>query len=266
MHRTVEILVAITILTITVASTAAHANDPLAKPTNVEAREHLSKGNKLYSVRSFEEAIVEYKAGALIESTPVWDYNLGQCYRQLGKYQDAIWHYDRFLNRGQPTGELHDAVVGFITQMKSELDQKAKTQEPTEPAPATPPATSPMTAHQNPPSLPLRHVDEAEAWYSDGVGWALAGTGVIGLAASGLLFVDAQGLYDDANANPDSKARTSLRSRGDTRQLLGTAIGIGGAGLVIAGVIKLALHPHSTTTTSLGLAPTETGLMVFGAF
>src|SRR5690348_7410836 len=77
--------------------------DPLGKPSKTEARDHLDRGNNLYNIGSFEDAIIEYKAGALIEPAPVFDYNLGQSYRQLGKYQEALWHYDRFLNKGQPT-------------------------------------------------------------------------------------------------------------------------------------------------------------------
>jgi hypothetical protein len=117
------------------AAPAARAN-PLAKPAAAEARNHLVLGNKLYGVRSFDEAAAEYKAGALVEPAPVFDYNLGQCFRQLGKYQEAIWHYERFLTRGNPQGELLDAVNGFIAQMKSELEKRAMTQKPTEPAPS----------------------------------------------------------------------------------------------------------------------------------
>lgn len=63
---------------------------PLARPASPEAQEHLDRGNRLYGTRPFEEAIAEYKAGALIEPAPVFDYNLGQCFRQLGRYQEAI--------------------------------------------------------------------------------------------------------------------------------------------------------------------------------
>jgi len=89
----------------------AFAGNPLARPTKREARGHLDRGNKLYNLRSFDEAIAEFKAGAIIEAVPVFDYNLGQAYRQLGKYEDALWHYDRFLNYGHPTGQLLDAVT-----------------------------------------------------------------------------------------------------------------------------------------------------------
>jgi tetratricopeptide (TPR) repeat protein len=117
-----------------IAAHMAHA-DSRKKLTSAEARRHLVQGNKLYNIRSFDQAIEEYRAGALAEEAPVFDYNLGQCFRQLGKYQEAIWHYERFLNLGDPQGEVLDAVNDFLTQMKSELDRKAMTQKPTEAGP-----------------------------------------------------------------------------------------------------------------------------------
>jgi len=239
----------------------AHADDPLAKPNAAEAREHLSRGNKLYNVRSFEEAIAEYKAGALIESVPVWDYNLGQCYRQLGKYQEAIWHYERFLARAQPTGEIRDAITGFISQMKSELDQKAKTQQPTAPAPSL------VEPSRLPPAVEPSPREPAEQWYQDGFGWGMAGVGVLGIATGALLLVDASSLFDDANANPDATERDSLRDKGDTRQLLGGVIGAVGGALLVTGAIKLVVHsdpPTSSTSWNVGASPT--GIVVFGAF
>jgi tetratricopeptide (TPR) repeat protein len=194
----------------------AHA-DPLSKPASPEARSHLSLGNRLYGVRSFDEAAAQYKAGAIIEPAPVFDYNLGQCFRQLGKYQEAIWHYERFLSRSDPQGELLDAVNGFIAQMKSELDKKAMTQKPTEPGPtganATPGVPEPQPAKL--PARPEGH-QRSEAWHKDGVGWGLTGAGVVGAAVGGALLLNGASLNRDANASPPSWRRpgcTTKRAR-----------------------------------------------------
>lgn len=107
------------------------AADPLAKPAAAEARKHLSLGNKLYAVRSFDEAVAEYKAGALIEAA-------------LGKAKEAVWHYERFLNRGHPEGQLLDAVNGFVAEMRAALEKEvAAPAEPPPPAPSVAPAPAP---------------------------------------------------------------------------------------------------------------------------
>lgn len=127
--------VALVSLLVLSMSASAYAGDPLARPASHEARDHLHRGNKLYNVGSFEQAIAEYKAGSLIEPAPVFDYNLGQAHRQLGKYHEALWHYDRFLHRGQPTGELRDAVIAFMAQMRAHLEKQAQQMPPTVPVP-----------------------------------------------------------------------------------------------------------------------------------
>src|SRR5690349_7516641 len=92
----------------------AIAGKPLARPASREACDHLDRGNNLYHTRDFDQAVAEYKAGSLIEPAPVFDFNLAQAYRQLGKYKEAIWHYERFLKHGRPEGELLDEVNDFL--------------------------------------------------------------------------------------------------------------------------------------------------------
>jgi tetratricopeptide (TPR) repeat protein len=251
-----------------VALCAPTANaDPLSKPASPEARSHLALGNRLYGVRSFDEAVAQYKAGAIIEPAPVFDYNLGQCFRQLGKYQEAIWHYERFLSRSDPQGELLDAVNGFIAQMKSELDKKAMTQKPTEPGPT---ATTSRVAESTPAIL--RTQPQAgqvpEAWYNDGFGWGLAGAGVVFGAVAGGLLIDAASLTGDANASPSQQERGRLRDKASSRNMLGAIIGIGGAGLLVTGIVKLALYRNAPPShaASLGIAATAGGVLVFGRF
>jgi hypothetical protein len=120
------------------------------------------RGNRLYGIRSFDQAIEEYKAGVLVEAAPVFDYNLGQCFRQLGKYQEAIWHdelwhYERFITRGDPQGEVLDVVNGFLAQMKSELDKKAMPQKPTGPGPGPPPHRNNFSLRRSPSTLRSHH-------------------------------------------------------------------------------------------------------------
>src|ERR1044071_9464838 len=203
-----------------IASRAATAfGDALSRPASQEARDHLDHGNKLYNIGSFEEAIAEYKGGALIEPSPVFDYNLGQSNRQLGKYREALWHYDRFLHKGQPTGELRDAVIAFMAEMRAHLENKAQTMPPRGPAPTSDPgppaaasipasgAPSPATAAppptgreaggaSPPPGASAADQDDARDW----LGWSLTGSGVGALGVSGALFYRASPLNGQGGA------------------------------------------------------------------
>jgi len=269
-------ILAICACVLCLASPARADDTSLARPASEDAREHLRRGNRLYNIRSFEEAIAEYKAGALAEAAPVFDYNLGQCYRQLGRYEDAIWHYTRFLRRGQPEGQLRAAVEGFLQQMQSELDQKAMTQPPTEPAPEPPDAPAPADRAQVPEvdvAASQRALAEPAAWYDDHLGWGLLGAGAIGAGLAGGLLWNAAGLYDRANETSSQLERGRLRDQASTRTVLGATLGGVGLGLLVTGAIKLAIapsrapaRPPTADRGSIDIGVTPGGFLVVGTF
>ena len=263
MISTTRLLVAVWSLAIVLATAGvAYADDPLAKPTNAEAQSRLTAGNRLYRLREFEKAIDEYKAGSLKEDAPVFLYNLAQCYRQLGRYEDAIWHYERFIDRGKPTGQMKDAIDGFVKQMKDELAKKAMTQPPIEPAPdKPPPETGPKT---------VTIVDRGEPWYSDPLGWGLTGAGVVGVGVSLGLIVNAKGLDDDANSEQFQSIRDDLHERASTRRLIGGLVGVIGAAALVTGIVKLVVHPkdreRTVTTSAVQFGVARDGVFVMGRF
>lgn len=250
----------------------AHADDPpIPRPTSKEALEHLAKGSKLYGVGEWAKAAEEYKAGALIEEAPIFDYDLGQAYRQAGDYKLAIWHYKRFLKAYTTPGPRMDSVQKFIADMQAELDQKARKEEPTEPATDQGSAgvvASPKTSVPAPALSAPMVTQQPERWYEDWFGWGLAGTGVIGVAVGGALLLDASSLNDQANHTASQQEAQGLHDKADTRSLLGTVIGIGGVGLLATGAIKLAIHPSepSRQTASWDIGVSSHGVFVFGSF
>lgn len=265
----------VVMLTLGLFEPPAWADDPaLTAPKDPAARQHYTQGNRLYRIRKFEEAVAEYQAGALIELAPVFDYNLGQCYRQLGKYADAIWHYERFIKNGAPAAELQAVVSGFLQQMRAELERKAMTQPPTEVAPETgPPRTagraSASTSSTEPSTAIIVRGTAGARWYSDRIGWSLVGGGLIGAGATTYLLVSASNSLDDANATPNEDLRIELQDTWRTRNRIGTAVGIGSAALLVAGVVKLAIYSGGTARsapTSWRIGGNAHGAFVFGQF
>jgi tetratricopeptide (TPR) repeat protein len=264
MDSTIRKIAAISSLAIMLATArVANADDPLAKPTSTEAQGRLTTGNRLYRMREFEKAIDEYKAGALKEDAPVFLYNLAQCYRQLGRYEDAIWHYERFLERAKPTGQVKDAIDGFLQQMKDELAQRAKTKPPTDVAPSSP-------GEVNEPKPPPQQADvqpRSSRWYSDGVGWVITGAGVTAGVVSGVLLLQASDLRDDADSAATATEAMSLRDKADRRSTIAAGVAIGGAALLVIGGIKLALHSDDVgQRTSLRFGISGNGAYVVGSF
>ncbi|MBA3458663.1 MAG: hypothetical protein H0T46_01790 [Deltaproteobacteria bacterium] len=247
---------------------SASAQAPIQKPTSKAALEHLDKGNKLYNVRSWTEASEEFKAGALIDPAPIFDYNLGQCYRKLKRYDDAIWHYERFIKTNPQAGHVATAEK-HIADMKAELQRTAITEPPSESAPTTTRAPVPTAAPAA--SIPAASVvvrrASREAWYADGLGWGLAGSGVIALAASAGFLWNARGLDDEASRVASQSEAERLHETADTRRLLGRVIGIGGAALLVTGIITLAIHPANDGSPPVAsIAVSEHGLLIYGRF
>jgi hypothetical protein len=261
-----------------VCGTTAAAAGPLSRPSKQEARDHLDRGNRLYNTRSFEEAVVEFKAGALVEPAPVFDYNLGQAYRQMGKYEDALWHYDRFLTYGQPTGDLLNAVKAFMTEMRAHLANRARTMPPNEPAPGPVNETNSLAASQavtpNPgaPLLnerprPMTPVEESPG--PNWLGWGMTGAGVVAIGTGAAFLVSASNLNADANRNPDQRAGNSQYDKAHTRDVVGFVIGGAGIALTVAGVVDLFVghsHEHAERATSLRLGVSDHELFVIGSF
>ncbi len=250
---------------------AAWAEHALARPTKPEAREHLTQGNLFYNRAKWDAAVREYKAGAQLEDLPVFDYNIAQTLRLSGEYQDSLRFYERFLDRGQPTGEVLQAVQGFIAEMRAQLANRARAASAAEPSP--PPATtSPPPTARSATEVPTepsnRAAPAADRQASRWLGWVTAGTGVAAIGVSAYLLLHASSLSDSANSEPVADKRNELRDSAKTDNVIGAITGAGGLALVVTGVFLLARHGHDqspdTTAVNLGIAPH--GVFVFGRF
>jgi tetratricopeptide (TPR) repeat protein len=244
------------------ASSPAFADPPIQRPNDPVAIDHLDKATKLYNVQAFEQAVEEYKAGALVDPAPVFDYDLGQCYRQLHRYKEAIWHYQRFLKASPQTPEHDEAVKKFIDQMQAELDQKAMTAPPTEDANASAaPTPAPVVVA---PAQPV-----VQSTQRDWLGWGLAGTGVVAIGVSTYFLLDARSLDNRSNTEPGQTEQHALRDDAHGRRLVGGVIGGVGAAAVIAGIAKLVLDPGTTDrsqTSSIRVGVTSNGFAIAGRF
>src|SRR5215471_4875654 len=78
---------------------SAHAQ---SEAERAEAKRHLEQGLRLYNVQSYDEAIVEFKAGYQIDPRPEFLYSLGQAQRMNHQCTAAIVSYEAFLRTMPP--------------------------------------------------------------------------------------------------------------------------------------------------------------------
>ena len=100
------------------APSVARADDPATRA----ARRHYERGEKLFALGKFDEALDEYQTAFDAKPLPGFLYNIGQCYRNLADYDQAIFSFKKYLKL-QPDAENKDAVEQLITDLE---DKKAR--------------------------------------------------------------------------------------------------------------------------------------------
>lgn len=96
----------------------ASADDPATRA----ARRHFERGEKLFALGRFDEALEQYQNAFDAKPLPGFLYNIGQCYRNLGDYEQAIFSFKKYLKL-EPEAENRDAVTQLIEDLE---DQKAR--------------------------------------------------------------------------------------------------------------------------------------------
>jgi hypothetical protein len=156
-------------------------------------------------------------------------------------------------------GPLTDLPAGLHTLEIKKLHHQTFSREVLIPVGKTKPVVA---------MLPEQLVKQARVpFYKDWMFWTFTGVGLVGIALGAFLNVDAATLQDNADALRQANLRraSSEQNKADSRYL-GAYIsyGIGGAGLLAAGVVAiLALargdEPASDTAPKVVIAPTPAG-------
>src|SRR5580765_3001478 len=86
-------------------SRSVHAEDVQTRA----AKRHFERGEKLFALGKFDEALEEYQKAFDAKPLPDFLYNIGQCYRNLSDYDQAIFSFKKYLNL-QPNAADKDKV------------------------------------------------------------------------------------------------------------------------------------------------------------
>ena len=102
-----------------VLARVAHADDPATRA----ARRHFDRGQKLFTLGKFDQALDEYQKAFDASPIPDFLYNIGQCHRNLGNYEQAIFSFKRFLQL-DPEAENRDKVEIIIDELEDKLERQ----------------------------------------------------------------------------------------------------------------------------------------------
>lgn len=93
----------------------AHADDPAMRA----AKRHYDRGEKLFALGKFDDALDEYQKAFDAKPLPGFLFNIGQCHRNLGNLDQAIFSYKKYLTL-EPEADNKEKVEQLI----AELEQK----------------------------------------------------------------------------------------------------------------------------------------------
>lgn len=118
---------------------------PVAKDTKLEAKARFMSGQSHYNLNEFPEALSDFKDAYRLFPDPVFLYNVGQCERQLGHFEEAIRFYRNFL-REQPKAPNKQEVLHKIEEMESAIEARPEAAETVPEVPSTDQAAQPAAA------------------------------------------------------------------------------------------------------------------------
>ena len=76
---------------------------------------------KLYKAKSFERALLKFKAANELRPNPTLDVNIGRCYEQLGRYAEAQLHCKIALNARRVAAPVRDAARACLERVGEKL-------------------------------------------------------------------------------------------------------------------------------------------------
>jgi tetratricopeptide (TPR) repeat protein len=140
---------------------------PVRDVTGDEARALYVEAKTAYDAGRFDDALVGFQAAFAKKPLPGFLFNLGQCERQLGHHDRAIFFFERYLDE-KPDAGNRALVEELIAESRARL-----------PAPA-PAVVAPPTPVVTPTATTTTTTDEAR----EGPWLLLAGAGAVTLAVA----------------------------------------------------------------------------------
>jgi hypothetical protein len=213
------------------------------------AKARYETATRLYEIREYDKALLEYKSAYLAQPDPAFLFNIGQCYRKLGQNHEALNFFQEYLKKASPDDPNRSQVEARVRDIEAEAKLQAEAAQaaaaPVPPPevvqPVPTPAIAPVAAA---PTVPAASVEQAvpvsATPAASGRGLRIAGIacGAAGLASMGIAiyyYTRARSLSDSVTSSPNPKASDDQAGRdAQTMQRVFYSIG---AGALVTGTV-----------------------------
>jgi tetratricopeptide (TPR) repeat protein len=102
----------------------AHAEDAAMRA----AKRHYERGQKLFALQKFDEALDQFQQAFDAKPIPDFLFNIGQCQRNLGDYESAIFSFKRYLKLDPDTENRAqvEELIGQLEEKQAAEDAKKR--------------------------------------------------------------------------------------------------------------------------------------------
>ena len=98
---------------------AAHASRAQTISRPGPRKRHYDRGEKLFALGKFDDALDEFQKAFDAKPIPDFLFNIGQCHRNLGDYEQAIFSFKKFLKL-EPEAPNREQVQELIDELEDE--------------------------------------------------------------------------------------------------------------------------------------------------
>jgi len=220
-----------------------------------EAKQHVDKAMKLHGEGKLAETLDELKTAYALDPQPELLYAMGQIHVGLGQCAQAITYYERYLATKPEPGTANaakEAIEACKTNPPRVTDNKSPEPEPVKPD--APPIETPLAPTREPAP-----VTAGAAWYTDILGDALVGLGIVGGVFSVVEYRAATSDRSSADRAANYQQYSDLVDSAKSKQTIAIVAGAAGTALVVGGALHFVMADHST---KVAVTPAPGGGMV----
>jgi hypothetical protein len=186
------------------------------------AKVYFEKGATEYNLGHFTEAITQFEKAYEIDPAPILLFNIGQCHRQTGNKERALFFYRRYLEQNPKADNRNDVENRMAELERSLKEEKDIQQRPPTNLAAPPAKTEPGPVSEMPAPQETTPAAAAGATTPTAAPASSAATGPASIVAT-------------APAPAAASDSTNVR-----HAAMWSAAGVGGLGLVI-GIVETAV-------------------------
>lgn len=216
------------------------------------AKRYYALGEELYQRSNYEGALAQFQQAYKASAKPDLLYNIARCYEAMGKPQEAINHYRRYLKKASASAKDREIVTARLAN----LERKAKLAQQRELARVKALDAERKRREQlEREAQAAREKAEQESRKRQAVqnsnvlgiaGWTTAGVGLAAVVVGSVLGAMAKSKassLEDANSagTPFAEVRDDI-DKGKTFEAASIGLLIGGGVTALAGGVLLFLH------------------------